>query len=317
MSWASPASLSAREPATHRHREAGFALILVLWLLVLLSAIGIHLAATGRSETQIAANVLAAAQAEALADGGVDRAVFALTDPDISRRWLADGQARAVAGADGRVVIAVYDENAKINPNLAPDKLTAALFRQLGAGDELAAALAAAISARVRPGAAPVSTMGAGPALAAGAERPAPIPFDTLDGLAELAGMTPELLAAARPHLSVYAAMAVPRSDAPDAVVRAAIAEFQGSTPDTSVAGAPAKMTVTIVSTARTRRGGVFTREATIRLDSTAAKGYLALRWARSRTVIDLDAVPGGSGQGLNTSAASPDPPGALSAPRV
>ncbi len=282
--------------AARKNSEDGFALILVLWLLVVLSAIGIHLAATGRSETQVAANVLAAAQAEALADGGVARAVFALADPDPGRRWLADGRAHAIAAVDARLAVAVFDENAKINPNLASEKLIAALFRHVGAGDELSAALAAAISARVRPNQALAAPQTPGAAIGGGAagstaDRPMPLPFDTLDDLLQVSGMTPDLLAAARPHLSVYAATAVPSADSPDAIVRTALAELQRSTADAATPSLPAKMTVTIVSTARTRRGGTFTREATIRLDSSAAKGYLALRWARGRGAVELDAL--------------------------
>ena len=40
-------------------RQCGFAIIFVLWLLVLLSAIALHLSSTGRTELQIATNIVA------------------------------------------------------------------------------------------------------------------------------------------------------------------------------------------------------------------------------------------------------------------
>ncbi|MDR3535940.1 MAG: hypothetical protein P4L71_05530, partial [Acetobacteraceae bacterium] len=59
-------------------REAGFALLLVLWSLVLLSLILTQLLSAGRSEAQLAGNLRNAAMAEAIADGAVREAVFHL-----------------------------------------------------------------------------------------------------------------------------------------------------------------------------------------------------------------------------------------------
>jgi Tfp pilus assembly protein PilX len=64
----------------------GFALLVVLWFLVLIAAIGTYLMANARSETAIARNILAAAHAEALADAGVAQAAFNLTETLASNR---------------------------------------------------------------------------------------------------------------------------------------------------------------------------------------------------------------------------------------
>ena len=269
-------------------REDGFAIILVLWLLVALSAIAIHLAATGRSEVHVAANTLAAAQAEALADAGVAEAVFGLSDPDASRRWPADGQPRDIAFSDGRVRVRVSDENAKLNPNLAPDKLVAAFFRRSGASEEVAASLAAAISVRVRPN--PYLRPPSDSASPGAAATPVPAPFDTLDEMMELPGMTADLLAASRPHLSVYATTAVPTRATTDPLVAAAVGDFQALSSNASPGdanGATGKATVWISSTARSRRGGLFVRDAIVRLDPTAPAGYVTLRWARGQPGAD------------------------------
>ena len=262
--------------------DAGFAIILVLWLLVLLSAIAIHLAATGRTEARVAANILAAAEAEALADGGVAQAVYALSDPDQSRRWPADGGRRDINFAEGRVAVTLGDENAKINPNLASDKLMAALFRRLGADDNRAAALASLIAARVRPNPFLRPSDGSG---GGASPAPGPAPFESIDEMADLSGMTPELLDAARPHLSIYATAAVPAQSASDPLVAAVVADVQGTTGDGAVtsAGPAAKLTVSIMAAARGRRGGVFVREAVVRLDPASPGGYVTLRWARGQ----------------------------------
>lgn len=262
--------------STHHRHQRGFAIILVLWLLVLLSAIGLHMTASGRSELRIARNVDAAARAEALADGGVAQAVFAIADPDPERRWHPDGQPRRVAFGGGRIVMSVRDENAKINPNLAAEPLMAALLRQVGIEGDRAANLAAAITARVRPTAL---------SAAAGAEA-RPMPLDSIDDLRTIPGMTMDLIAALRPHISIYASSPLPTPGAADAVVSAALAEIQSRANDdnrsrANPTGRPDKMTLSITSEASVPDGAVFVRDAVVRLDSAVPKGYVALRWGR------------------------------------
>src|SRR5262245_65148600 len=110
----------------------GFALIIVLWYLVLIGAIGTYLMATALSETAIARNVLAAATAEALADAGVARAVFNLNDPIARNRWALDGAPHSMALPTGTLTIRLSDETEKINPNHASEFLMAALFEAVG-----------------------------------------------------------------------------------------------------------------------------------------------------------------------------------------
>jgi general secretion pathway protein K len=268
----------------------GFAVILVLWLLVLLAAIGMHLVARGRSEAHIAFNATAAAEAEALADAGVARAVFGLSDPNPATRWRLGGPPREIAFGNGRIAITLRDENGKVNLNLAPEPLLAALFRQVGANPGLAARLAAAITARVRPGAVPLllsSDMSATSTGDGTAARKPPLPFDSIDDLADLPGMSPELLAAVRPYVSVYATSPQPLPAAADPLVIRALTDVQPGIMSAAtenpggVSAAPAKVTAAITSAARSRRGGAFVRDAVVRIDPTMPTGYVALRWAR------------------------------------
>lgn len=268
----------------------GFAVILVLWLLVLLAAIGLHLVARGRSETHIAFNATAAAEAEALADAGIARAIFGLNDPNPATRWRLGGPPREIAFGNGRIAITLRDENGKVNLNLAPEPLLAALFRQVGADPGLAARLAATITARVRPGAVPqllsagTSTQGSGDGTAA---HRVPLPFDSVDDLADLPGMTPELLAALRPYVSVYATTPQPVVGAADPLVIRALADVQpGITAAAAedahgLSAAPAKVTAAIISAARSRHGAAFIRDAVVRVDPTVPAGYVALRWTQ------------------------------------
>src|SRR5438128_573318 len=82
--------LSSAEP----RRSRGFALLIVLWVLVLIGVLVTQLTAAGRTELRIAHNLYANAAAEAAADGAINQAVFMLSDPQPERAWQADGSRR-------------------------------------------------------------------------------------------------------------------------------------------------------------------------------------------------------------------------------
>ena len=125
---------------------AGFALIVVLWFLVLLSAIGIYMMANARSETALARNTLAAARAEALADGAVANATASQMLIDPTKKWRMDGTPYHLNMAGGDATVRMIDESLKINPNLASDVLMSGLFQALGLDRQHADSLGAAIA---------------------------------------------------------------------------------------------------------------------------------------------------------------------------
>src|SRR5579862_1707891 len=107
-----------------RSRSAqGFALFIVLWFLVLLAAVGTYLLANARTEVALAHNIRAAAHAEALADAGIARAVFSLTDPAPEGRWRLDGTEYHLSLSGGEITIRLGDEAQKIDPNAASASL--------------------------------------------------------------------------------------------------------------------------------------------------------------------------------------------------
>jgi general secretion pathway protein K len=281
-------------------RSRGFALVLVLWLLVLLSAIGLHLNGVGRTELRVAANLAAAARAEALADGGVAEAVFALGNANPERQWRADGEAHQLARGRDSITVTVTDEGGKVNPNLAPEQLMAALLRQVGKDRHEAASIAAAISARVRPPAspasgspasgAPVLIAGSGPGPSTAGSGPQGTKFEAIEELLDIPGITARTLAALRPHITLDTTSPLP-NEAADRVVAQAIQEFRafgGSEvpPESTRGGAQGQgqqgaKIVSIVSIVRSRDSASFVREAVVRLDPAVPKGYVALRWER------------------------------------
>src|SRR5215213_5589981 len=70
--------------------QRGFALLIVLWMLVLIAFITAHVTAAGRTEIRIAGNLAANAAAQAAADGAIYQAIFNLADPRPELRWALD-----------------------------------------------------------------------------------------------------------------------------------------------------------------------------------------------------------------------------------
>jgi general secretion pathway protein K len=289
----------ARAQARGGHRrQRGFALLIVLWFLVLLAAIGTYMVANARMQTALAHNVVAAAKAEALADAGIARAVFNLTDPVPDNRWTPDGAPHEVRLPDGAVTIRLEDESAKINPNLATDKLMAALFEVHGADGSRARRLGAAIADWVDPdgNARPNGAEARQYADAGLAYGPPNAPIESLHELQLVLGMTPDLFAAVKPLLTIYTGIPAPDArHAPPAIRRAidlaaqsARAEEGGdpdeddaSDPDDASADRDKPVVVDVEVTARSADGGTFVRRAVLRIAPDDAKGYDVLDWRR------------------------------------
>jgi general secretion pathway protein K len=274
-------------------RQLGFALIVVLWFLVLLAFIAVHIVAAGRTEIYIARNTVANARAEALAEAGVFQAIYSLSETTPERRWDADGEPHQLLLSEGEIAITATDEKAKIDPNVAPQSMVEALFLALGLEGDVARSVAAGIARAAHPpGSAPQPVGGTvqqalAPPATPGQAAQGPA-FETLDDLLQVAAMTPDVLAQARPHLTVDSGLPKPVLVHDDAIVRRALeiaggdksAPQNGATAPSAEQGADGQL-VDIVSTARTKDGAVFVREAVVRIDATSAPGFTVLRWQR------------------------------------
>lgn len=263
-------------------RDRGFALLIVLWTLVLIAFLVARLTASGHTEMRIAGNLVADGVAEAAADGAISEAIFNLSDPRPERRWRVDGNVRRIAIGDSRVAVKLEDEAARINPNLASLDLLEAILRTLGNEPEQARRLAQAIGEWVGS-----AQAGQDPAVtlaeyrAAGLDyRPPGEPLETLDELGRVIGMTPALLAALRPHLTLYGP-AEPNPASADPVVAAALARLP-HTGDAQAAAAQQNAdlaTVRIVATAQGPGNARVTRTAIVQIGAVLPGGYSVLAW--------------------------------------
>jgi general secretion pathway protein K len=296
----------------------GFALILVVWFLVLVGAIGAYLVANGRAETAIAHNIRAAASAEALADAGIARAVINQTDAEVSNRWKLDAAAHVIALPSGRIEIRLADETRKINPNLASGALLSALFEVSGVDHSMARRLGTAVADWVSAEApAPDGVVKPDPYRAAGRSYSAPhAPIESLDELGLVLGMTPQILASVRPYLTIHAEAAAPdvkiaplviqralvmaakaKQEDEDDAAEPASAQPAQSTPPAAPAGLPPaavpaaakpasgtagdERMIEAQITAHSRDGGVFVRYAVLKLAPEDKKAYAVLDWRR------------------------------------
>lgn len=265
---------SAHKPGNRR----GFALLIVLWSLVLLGLLVTHLSATGRSEARIASNYAANAAAEAQADGAVFEAAFRVINND----WVSDGKLQQLQLAHGTVRLTVLSEAGKINPNVATPELLASLLRVLGVDGDQASAIAAAMADWREPGDQPRPNGGKAPEYrAAGLDHGPPSgSFESLDEIGRVMGVTPQILAALRPHLTLYQFTDTDPNLADPVVLRAI--QQMPKTPNQQVLPATlanGMQTMSVTAEAHSDNGGVFTRHAVIRVGPAFDRGYQILAW--------------------------------------
>ena len=176
--------------------QFGIALVLVLWMLALLSVIAGSLVFSSRTEVLMAGNLASMAQAEALADAGVYKAIHELARPPTDpQRWKGDGLTHLWNYQGVNLRVTILDESAKVDLNAAPTVLLKGLFRTLGVAESDADALADAV-ADWRDADDLRNLHGAEKAEYAAAGRnhgPANAPFETIEELRQVLGMSDDL----------------------------------------------------------------------------------------------------------------------------
>jgi general secretion pathway protein K len=257
-------------------------LIIVLWTLVLIAFIVAHVTANGRTEIRIAGNMVAEATAEAADDGAIFVAIFNLLDPNPDQRWPLDGSPHQLTIGTSRVMVQLQDEAARINPNSASPELLEALLQVTGSDPESARQLTTAIGEWVgsagpsgqQPGQ-PAAYRGGG--LECG---PPGEPFETIDELGRVLGMTPAVLAAIRPHLTLFSP-GQPNPLTADPIVTAALAQIQAvsQVPAPANQAPESPVIVRITASGLGPSNARVQRSAIIRVGATLPGGYAVLAW--------------------------------------
>lgn len=194
-------------------RQRGAALLLVLWLIVLLTALVGAFALSARVE-QIQGRVLYRGVAgDQAARAGLEYALLRLRDPDPGSRWIPDGRPHRWDFGGVQVDVRIVDETGKLDLNAADPSLLASLMVVLGADPAQAERLAGAIADWRDPddlgqlAGATEDPQYAAAGLPYGAKD---APFESVSELELVLGMPPGLAARMMPHVTVHAGLPQP-----------------------------------------------------------------------------------------------------------
>jgi general secretion pathway protein K len=229
----------------------GLALVSVLWVLTMLALIAASFTRTTHSEINLARNAAENARAEALADAGVSQAVLGLLDTDPARSWRVDGTVYAWRYGGAEIRAAAQDEGGKIDLNTATDELLRNLFLAIALeGDGIDSPEDEALRLEPEAADALVDAIGdfrdtddlrrlngaededyAAEGLPYGAKDG---PFDAVEELMQVFGMTAPVFEAVAPALTVYSRKRRPREATASPLVRAALS---GTVPGALTAG--------------------------------------------------------------------------------
>jgi general secretion pathway protein K len=285
-----------------RHAR-GAALLLVLWLIALLTALIGAFALTAKVEGLQGRVLHRGVIAGEAARAGLEYALVRVADPDPRRQWHPDGRPYRWTFGDTQVEVALLDENGKIDLNQADAALLSLLFQHVGGlAQPEAAQLAAAVLDWRDPDLLTQPEGGAEDPDYAAAERhygAKDAPFESVAELEQVLGMTPALYAVLAPELTVFSG----RTRPDPAFASAGVLRAMGLDPDNVIArrrawdpssGAPAPMleggeplvsagsgTYSIGSRARLRDGREAMLRVVVRAGSNGLPGsaYTPLRW--------------------------------------
>ncbi|MBB1073521.1 general secretion pathway protein GspK [Rhodoferax sp. 4810] len=192
-------------------QQRGIALVIVLWVIALLSVIALGLTSTQRSTAALTRNYLAAAQFRAHAEAAITLTVLNLiTRPsdiqvDDAAVWLPDGSTHLLQFDDTELEVQITNEASRLDVNQVTRDQWAILLELAGADVEQLDALADAIlDWRDVDDLTQLNGAEDGDYEAAGLSYGArDAPFESVEELGQVLGMTPAVLARLAPDLRV------------------------------------------------------------------------------------------------------------------
>ncbi len=301
------------EPETSirkRDGERGFVLVAVLLVALLLTLVAVTFTVGVRSRVKTVASKVGSAQAEALADAGVQLAVLDLRARRSGRSQVSRfevGGAAVVCGAPedaGVIAIEIRDEGGKIDLNTNNQGLLLALIAGLGTPLETAKPIVQRIlDYRDGDGQARSSGAEAESYAAAGAPPPKNRPFDTVEEIEQVLGMPAGLVSGMRPFVTVNSgADGFDPNHAPpglrEIIVKGALltSETGFSSPSAAMGqldGIPLafvarseRRAVSVLATGEARQGARFTRQAILELPQGGQGDYTIRRWLQAQSAV-------------------------------
>lgn len=194
-------------------RMRGAALLLVLWLVALLTALVGAYALTARMEALQGRVGSRGAMAQEIARAGMEYALVRVADRNPETHWQPNGRAYAWRFDGHEVQVRIIDETGKVDLNQADVPLLSRLMQALGEPPDTGDALAAAIVDWRDADDLSQPVGGAEDDDYAAAGRPygaKDAPFETIAELEQVLGMTPGLYARLAPFLTLYSGRGQP-----------------------------------------------------------------------------------------------------------
>ena len=191
----------------------GAALLLVLWLVALLTALVGAYALTARIEALQGRVGSRGAMAQEIARAGMEYALVRVADRNPETHWQPNGRAYAWRFDGHDVQVRIIDETGKVDLNQADVPQLSRLMQALGEPPDASDALAAAIVdwRDADDLGQPVGGAEDGDYAAAGRPYGAKdAPFETIAELEQVLGMTPDLYARLEPFLTLYSGRGQP-----------------------------------------------------------------------------------------------------------
>lgn len=127
------------------HNQKGIALLIVLWVILLLSVIASSFSFNLRTEVNLVGNFRSMAQANALAEAGVNRALLEISKPVESRKWAPNGDINEWSLQGAKIKIIIQDVAGLIDLNSGREELIKQLLLNLELPDNLGDHLSDAI----------------------------------------------------------------------------------------------------------------------------------------------------------------------------
>lgn len=188
------------------HHERGLALVLVLWAVALLAVMAASQFVDARSSIALVRNQVAAAKAQALADAGIYRGILELKAGRASGLWPSPETVVQWPWGGGIIRIRVENEFGKLDLNFCAPSLLKRLITGLGVQSDAADHLVDSIEDfRDRDDLRRPNGAEAADYAAAGLPYgPKNGPFDSVEELKQVLGMTPALYARLSPYLTVF-----------------------------------------------------------------------------------------------------------------
>ncbi|HEL3864535.1 TPA: general secretion pathway protein GspK [Stenotrophomonas maltophilia] len=283
-------------------RSRGAALVLVLWLIALMTALVGAFALSARVEHLQERVLDDDARGQERARAGLEYALMRLSPDPLRAPWQADGRTYRWQFDGARIEIQVLDENGKINLNLADVALLTAYLQALGEPVDNARQLAGAIvdwrdeDSLLQPGGGAEAQDYAAAGLPYGPRNKR---FETLGELQRVLGMNGPLYRKMLPHLTLYSRQARPDPRFASAPVLTALGldadlvlaqrnppERDGDPADGSSALASSSGTYSIESRVIDGSGRRSVLQAVVRNGSGGIPGrsYTVLRWEQGMT---------------------------------